>query len=174
MAIDAMTSRSQSKLGPPPGRSRFIPKHWPMLDTIRSLSIRSPPRARFQSPGLAREYPLDFEYGSSSSEYTHWQYEEHQRIETTGSLTPLLRFILITAKKHGVVLMAISSSWKPERDRSRVKAKSTEAMMVGVVNVLHGWEGDANESMLTELGGSRPGHRVQRRCGRFACRIRKS
>jgi hypothetical protein len=55
----------------------------------------------------------------------------------------------------------------------KVKAKTTEEMMCGVINVLHGWEGDANESLLTELEPRDPvtGYTEMRA---LACRIRKS
>ena len=76
-----------------------------------------------------------------------------------------------TAKKHGVAdgdLIFVET----RKGRIKVKTKTTEEMMAGVVNVLHGWEGDANESVLTELEARDPvtGYTEMRA---LACRIRK-
>jgi len=76
-----------------------------------------------------------------------------------------------TAEKYGIVEgdMIILETRKGQ---IRVKAKTTEDMMCGVINVLHGWEGDANESLLTELEARDPvtGYTETRA---LACRIRK-
>ena len=54
-----------------------------------------------------------------------------------------------------------------------VKASVTEDMMPGVVSLTHGWEGEANANILTELDAkdSITGYCEYRN---IACRIRKA
>ena len=132
---------------------------------------KEPTQSPIQSPGLAREYPLILNTGARVPEYTHWQMRSISALRRRAP-DPIAEIHPDTAKKHGVVdgdLIFVET----RKGQIRVKAKTTEAMMAGVVNVLHGWEGDANESVLTELEARDPvtGYTEMRA---LACRIRKS
>lgn len=131
---------------------------------------KEPTQSPIQSPELARAYPLILNTGARVPEYTHWQ------MRSIGALRrrvpdPIAEIHPDTAKKNGIVdgdLIFVET----RKGQIRVKAKTTEEIMVGVVNVLHGWEGDANESRLTELEARDPvtGYTEMRA---LACRIRK-
>jgi len=132
---------------------------------------KEPTQSPIQSPELAREYPLILNTGARVPEYTHWQMRSISALRRRAP-DPIAEIHPDTAKKHGVVdgdLIFVET----RKGQIKVKAKTTEEMMAGVVNVLHGWEGDANESVLTELEARDPvtGYTEMRA---LACRIRKS
>jgi len=134
-------------------------------------SYKEPTQSPIQSPELAKKYPLILNTGARVPEYTHWQMRGISALRRRAP-DPTAEIHPDTAKKHGVVdgdLIFVET----RKGQIKVKAKTTEAMMVGVVNVLHGWEGDANESVLTELEARDPvtGYTEMRA---LACRIRKS
>jgi anaerobic selenocysteine-containing dehydrogenase len=132
---------------------------------------KEPTQSPIQSPELAKEYPLILNTGARVPEYTHWQMRSISALRRRAP-DPIAEIHPDTAKKHDVVdgdLIIVET----RKGQIKVKAKTTEAMMAGVVNVLHGWEGDANESLLTELEARDPvtGYTEMRA---LACRIRKS
>ena len=132
---------------------------------------KEPSQSPIQSPELAREYPLILNTGARVPEYTHWQMRSISALRRQAP-EPVAEIHPDTARKHGIGdgdLILVET----RKGQIRVKAKTTEAMMAGVVNVLHGWEGDANESRLTELEARDPvtGYTEMRA---LACRIKKS
>lgn len=131
---------------------------------------KEPTQSPIQSPELVREYPLILNTGARIPEYTHWQMKSIPALRRQAP-DPIAEIHPGTAGKYGIVNgdMIILETRKGQ---IRVKARTTEDMMAGVINVLHGWEGDANESLLTELEARDPvtGYTEMRA---LACRIRK-
>jgi anaerobic selenocysteine-containing dehydrogenase len=132
---------------------------------------KEPTQSPIQSRELAREYPLILNTGARIPEYTHWQMRSISALRRRAP-DPIAEIHPETAKKHDVVDGALIFV-ETRKGQIKVKVKTTNAIMAGVVNVLHGWEGDANESLLTELEARDPvtGYTEMRA---LACRIRKS
>lgn len=132
---------------------------------------REPTQSPIQSPGLAREYPLILNTGARIPEYTHWQMKSISALRRQAP-GPIAEVHPDTARQYGIV-NGDRIVVETRKGQIKVKAKTTEEMMSGVINVLHGWEGDANESLLTELEPRDPvtGYTEMRA---LACRIRKS
>jgi len=131
---------------------------------------KEPTQSPIQFPELAREYPLILNTGARIPEYTHWQMKSIPALRRQAP-DPIAEIHPSTAEKYGI-LNDESIIVETRKGQIRVKAKTTEDMMPGVINVLHGWEGDANESLLTELEARDPvtGYTEMRA---LACRIRK-
>jgi anaerobic selenocysteine-containing dehydrogenase len=132
---------------------------------------KEPTQSPIQSPELAKEYPLIVNTGARIPEYTHWQMKCIPALRRQAP-DPIAEIHPGTAEKYGIVDgdMIILET---RGGQIRVKARTTEDMMDDVVNVFHGWEGDANESLLTELEPRDPvtGYTEMRA---LACRIRKT
>ncbi|MGQ9646524.1 MAG: molybdopterin-containing oxidoreductase family protein [Thermodesulfobacteriota bacterium] len=132
---------------------------------------KEPTQSPIRSPELVKEYPLILNTGVRVPEYTHWQMRTIPALRRQAP-DPIAEIHPDTARKYGIGdgnLIIVET----RKGQIKVKAKTTQAIMPGVVNVLHGWEGDANESLLTELETRDPvtGYAEMRA---LACRIRKS
>jgi anaerobic selenocysteine-containing dehydrogenase len=132
---------------------------------------KEPPQSPVQSPELAQKYPLILNTGARIPEYTHWQMRcvaglRRQAPEPIAEIHPG------TARENGIG----NGDWTVVETRSgeiTVKAKTTEDMMPGAVSLLHGWPGESNQNVLTELKPRDPvtGYTQMRA---LACRIRKA
>jgi anaerobic selenocysteine-containing dehydrogenase len=132
--------------------------------------FKEPTQSPIRSPELVKEYPLILNTGARVPEYTHWQMRSISALRRQAP-DPIAEIHPDTARRHGIVdgdLIIVET----RKAQIKLKAKITEEMMAGVVNVLHGWGGDANESLLTESEARDPvtGYTEMRA---LACRIRK-
>lgn len=112
-------------------------------------TYEEPHQSPQSAPKLAREYPLILTTGARSLYFTHSQ---HRNIKTLKERNPepLAEINTQTAQRFGI------SNGDPiivetPRGRIRVKASVTERMAEGVVSVSHGWPGDANTNILTDV-----------------------
>lgn len=131
---------------------------------------KEPTQSPIRSPELVKEYPLILNTGARVPQYTHWQMRNIHTLRRQAP-DPIAEIHPETAKKyciHDGDRIVVET----RKAQIKLKARTTEEIMAGVVNVLHGWEGDANESLLTELEARDPvtGYTEMRA---LACRIRK-
>lgn len=108
-----------------------------------------PSQSPIQSPELAKEYPLILSTGARMLEYTHFQMRNMRQLRQLAP-DPIAEIHPGTAREYGIGdgdMIVI----KTRRGEIKVKARTTADMMPGVVSVLHGWEGEVNANVLTEL-----------------------
>lgn len=95
------------------------------------------------------KYPLILSVGNRNLYYTHSQ---QRQVETLRKLSPdaLTEIGPETAKEYGIEdgdLMVVETN----RGQVRMKAKVDERVAEGVVLVPHGWGGEANGNLLTDI-----------------------
>jgi anaerobic selenocysteine-containing dehydrogenase len=107
-----------------------------------------PTRSPISTPEIYKKYPVILTTGARITEYTHSQFRQVASMHKTAP-EPLAEIHPSTAKKYGVSDgdMVIVETVK---GKVAFKAKTTEALLPGVVSVPHGWE-KANANLLTEL-----------------------
>jgi anaerobic selenocysteine-containing dehydrogenase len=132
---------------------------------------REPTQSSVQSPDLAREYPLILNTGARMAEYTHWQMRYVTRLRESAP-DPVAEIHPETASEYGIVdddMIFVET----KKGQIKVKAKTTEDLASGLVNVLHGWEEELNQNVLTDLEPGDPvtGYPELRA---LACRIKKA
>jgi anaerobic selenocysteine-containing dehydrogenase len=98
---------------------------------------------------FSAKYPLILTTGARILYYTHGQ---HRNIEVLNKQCPepFAEIHPRTAGKHGVKSgdpIIVESN----RGRIKVKAQLTEDMAEGVVSIPHGWPGEANVNLLTDI-----------------------
>lgn len=130
---------------------------------------KEPTRSKVRCPELAKDYPLVFNTGARVVEYTHWQMKNIRDLRELAP-DPIAELNPGTAAEYNIR----DGEWmiiETRKGRIRVKASATEDMKPGVVSVLHGWSGECNQNMLTELEPRDPvtGYPELRA---IACRIR--
>jgi anaerobic selenocysteine-containing dehydrogenase len=108
-----------------------------------------PTQSAIAAPDLFKEYPLILNTGARMVEYTHWQMKTLPRLRSSApdpcaELHPDTATIFKIEDKDWMVI-------ETRRGSIKVKASVTETIRAGVVNLLHGWEGEANQNVLTEL-----------------------
>ena len=108
-----------------------------------------PTQSPFAAPQLYNEYPLILNTGARLVEYTHWQMKNLPQLRSSApdpgaELHPDTAARFNIADKDWVVI-------ETRRGSIKVRASVTKAIKAGVVNLLHGWEGRANQNVLTEL-----------------------
>jgi anaerobic selenocysteine-containing dehydrogenase len=106
-----------------------------------------PPESPISSPELAKEYPLVLTTGARLLRYWHTQYRNLEQLhkaypEALAEINPQ------TAKKYDINDgdIAILAT---RRGSIEIRAKVTEDIVAGVVNVAHGWS-QANVNLLTD------------------------
>jgi anaerobic selenocysteine-containing dehydrogenase len=117
------------------------------------------------------KYPLILSVGNRNLYYTHSQ---HHQVEALRKLSPepLTEIGPETAKKYGIedgdpVVV------ETNRGRVKMKARVDERVAEGIVLAPHGWGGDANANLLTDVACREPimGYPDQKS---LQCRIRKA
>jgi anaerobic selenocysteine-containing dehydrogenase len=129
-----------------------------------------PSQSPVQSPELTRSYPLILNTGSRIPEYTHWQMREIKPLRRMAP-DPAAELHPLTAGKYGIA----HGDWmtvETKKAQISVKAIVTEDLMPGLVSILHGWQGRANQNLLTELEPRDPITGYPELRG-LACRIEK-
>ena len=107
-----------------------------------------PSRSPMSTPELYKKYPLILTTGARIPEYTHTQFRQVASMQKTAP-EPLAEIHPDTAKKYGISdgdMMTVETV----KGKVNLKAKTTEALLPGVVSIPHGWA-KANANLLTEL-----------------------
>jgi anaerobic selenocysteine-containing dehydrogenase len=131
---------------------------------------KEPTQSPTHSPALRKDYPLTLNTGARIKEYTHWQMRHVPQLREMAP-DPLAEIHPETAKQHGIAdgdRVVVET----KTGQITVKVKTTDDLMPGIVNVLHGWAEALNQNVLTELKPSDPvtGYPELRA---LACRIRR-
>ena len=129
-----------------------------------------PSQSPVRAPELAQTYPLILNTGTRMPEYTHWQMRTVTPLRNTAP-DPACELHPQTAAEYGIE----DGDWmivETQKGQISLKALTTEDLMPGLVSILHGWQGKANQNMLTELEPRDPvtGYPELRA---LACRIKK-
>jgi anaerobic selenocysteine-containing dehydrogenase len=115
---------------------------------------KEPTQSRARCPELAEDYPLILNTGARTVEYTHWQLKNIRELRELAP-DPIAELNPATAGEYKVQ----DGEWmvvETQKGMIRVKAATTEDMMPGVINVLHGWSGDQNQNLLTQTAPRDP------------------
>jgi anaerobic selenocysteine-containing dehydrogenase len=112
-------------------------------------TYREPDQSPLGAPELFQKYPLILTTGARNLYYTHTQHRnirglKERNPEAYAEIHPM------TAKKYGVK-DGDSIIVESNRGMIRVKALVTEDMVEGVVSIPHGWSGEANVNLLTDV-----------------------
>jgi anaerobic selenocysteine-containing dehydrogenase len=131
---------------------------------------KEPTQSPTHSPSLRKDYPLTLNTGARIKEYTHWQMRHVPQLREMAP-DPLAEIHPETAKQHGIAdgdRVVVET----KTGQITVKVMTTDDLMPGIVNVLHGWAEALNQNVLTELKPSDPvtGYPELRA---LACRIRR-
>jgi len=131
---------------------------------------KEPTQSPISSPELAKKYPLILNTGARIPEYTHWQMRHVPQLRRKAP-NPIAEIHPGTARKYGIGdgdMITVET----RRGQIQVKANITQDLMPGVVSVVHGWEDELNQNVLTELEPRDPvtGYPELRA---LACRISK-
>ena len=87
-------------------------------------------------------------------EYTHWQMRNIRELRELAP-DPLAELHPTTAGEYGV----IDGDWifvETKKGKIKVKVITTDDIMAGVVNIMHGWPEDLNQNVLTDLENRDP------------------
>ncbi|MFB3886757.1 MAG: molybdopterin-dependent oxidoreductase [Thermodesulfobacteriota bacterium] len=112
-------------------------------------TYREPDQSPLSAPELFRRYPLILTTGARILYYTHSQHRNIQSLKEKSS-GPVAEIHPKTAERYGI------ENWDPiivesNRGQIRLKARITEDMAEGVVSISHGWSGEANVNLLTDV-----------------------
>jgi anaerobic selenocysteine-containing dehydrogenase len=133
--------------------------------------FRDPSQSPARAPSLVKRYPLILNTGARIVPYTHWQMRDLPPLREL-SPHPVAEIHPDTAKAFGIGdgdMIIVET----RRGEIRVRAETTDDILPGLVNVLHGWPAKANQNRLTELHPRDPvtGYTEMRA---LACRIRRA
>jgi anaerobic selenocysteine-containing dehydrogenase len=112
-------------------------------------TYREPDQSPLGDPQLFQRFPLILTTGARSLYYTHTQHRNIQGLKEKNP-EPYAEIHTKTAEKFGIRdrdPIIVESN----RGQIRVKALVTEEMMEGVVSIPHGWSGEANVNLLTDV-----------------------
>ncbi len=108
---------------------------------------KEPPESPISTPDIAKEYPLILTTGARIVEFTHSQFRSVPRLRRRFP-EALAEMHVDTATKYGIEdgdAIAVET----RRGSIEIKAKVSEDIVPGVVNISHGWE-EANVNILTD------------------------
>jgi anaerobic selenocysteine-containing dehydrogenase len=109
---------------------------------------REPPESPLSRPDLVASYPLVMTTGARTSAYTHSQFRNIPRLRRLMP-DPLLEINPADARPRGIKSGDTVVITSP-RNRIRMKAKVTDAILAGVVSLPHHWPGEANANALID------------------------
>jgi anaerobic selenocysteine-containing dehydrogenase len=132
--------------------------------------FKEPSQSPNQAPELVEKYPLILNTGARIVPYTHWQMRKVPSLRKLSS-DPTAEIHPETARAYGI-LDGDMIVLETRRGQIEIRVETTEDVMRGVVNVLHGWPGKVNQNLLTELEPRDPvtGYTEMRA---LACRVSK-
>jgi anaerobic selenocysteine-containing dehydrogenase len=112
-------------------------------------TYREPDQSPLGDPQLFQKYPVILTTGARILYYTHGQHRNIQDLKEKCP-EPFAEIHPRTAEKYGI------KDWdsiivESNRGKIIVKALVTEDMMEGVVSIPHGWPGEANVNLLTDV-----------------------
>jgi anaerobic selenocysteine-containing dehydrogenase len=112
-------------------------------------TYREPDQSPMSGSELYKQYPLILTTGARILYYTHGQ---HRNIKALKEKIPdpLAEVHPKTARQYGIEdgdLIAVESN----RGQIKVKARVTQDILEGVVSIPHGWPGEANVNLLTDV-----------------------
>ena len=111
-------------------------------------TYKEPPESPESSPELAKEFPLILTTGARDKHFTHSQ---HRNLPTLRrkSPEPFAEIHVETVAQYGLKdgdLISVET----KRGTIKLKAKVTERILPGIINIPHGWS-EANVNSLTSL-----------------------
>jgi anaerobic selenocysteine-containing dehydrogenase len=112
-------------------------------------TYREPDQSPVNDPQLYQEYPLILTTGARILYFTHSQHRNIRDLKEKNP-EPFAEVHPGTAGKYGIKdgdPIIVESN----RGQIRVKARVTKEMMEGVVSIPHGWSGDGNVNILTDV-----------------------
>jgi anaerobic selenocysteine-containing dehydrogenase len=112
-------------------------------------TYREPDQSPLDKTNLYQKYPLILTTGARILYYTHAQHRNIKGLKEK-SPEPFAEIHKKTAERfgihHGDTILVESN-----RGQIKVKARITEEMVEGVVSIPHGWSGEANVNLLTDV-----------------------
>jgi len=112
-------------------------------------TYREPDQSPLGKTNLSQKYPLILTTGARILYYTHAQHRNIKGLKEK-SPEPFAEIHKKTAERfgihHGDTILVESN-----RGQIKVKARITEEMLEGVVSIPHGWPGEANVNLLTDV-----------------------
>jgi anaerobic selenocysteine-containing dehydrogenase len=112
-------------------------------------TYREPDQSPFRNPQLFQKYPLILTTGARVLCYTHTQHRNIKGLKAKNP-EPFAELHPKTAERFGIQygdLILVESN----RGQIKVKARIVEEMLEGVVSIPHGWSGEANVNLLTDI-----------------------
>ncbi len=112
-------------------------------------TYREPDQSPLGDPKMFERYPLVLTTGARILYYTHGQHRNIEGLKEK-SPEPFAEMHPETARRFGIE----EGDWirvESNRGQIRVKARVIEEMREGVVSIPHGWPGEANVNLLTDL-----------------------
>jgi anaerobic selenocysteine-containing dehydrogenase len=112
-------------------------------------TYREPDQSPLSSPELYKKYPLILTTGARILYYTHGQHRNIKALKEKISL-PFAEIHPKSAAQYGIKdgdPVVIESP----RGQIKVKARVTQDILEGVVSIPHGWSGEANVNLLTDV-----------------------
>ena len=108
-----------------------------------------PTQSSTANPDLVKEYPLLVNTGARLKEYTHYQMRNIHSLKQLAP-NPVAEIHPVTAKEYGVA-DGDEVFIETKNGRIKTKIKVTEDLAPQILNILHGWGGEASANLLTEL-----------------------
>jgi anaerobic selenocysteine-containing dehydrogenase len=112
-------------------------------------TYREPDQSPLGDPHLFQKYPLILTTGARILYYTHTQHRNIKGLKERKP-EPYAEIYPKTAEKYGIQ-DGDSILVESTRGRIKVKARVTAEMLEGVVSIPHGWSGEANVNLLTDV-----------------------
>jgi anaerobic selenocysteine-containing dehydrogenase len=112
-------------------------------------TYREPDQSPLDSTNLYQKYPLILTTGARILYYTHAQHRNIKGLKEM-SPEPFAEVHQKTAEKYGIQ-DGESIIVESNRGQIKVKARITEEMLERVVSIPHGWPGEANVNLLTDV-----------------------
>lgn len=112
-------------------------------------TYREPDQSPLKNPQMAQEYPFVLTTGARILYYTHTQHRNIDGLREKNP-DPFAEINQKTAERFGIQ----DGDWiivESNRGRIKVKAQVTEDILEGVVSIPHGWPGEANVNLLTDV-----------------------
>jgi anaerobic selenocysteine-containing dehydrogenase len=112
-------------------------------------TYREPDQSPLSSPELYKKYPLILTTGARILYYTHGQHRNIKALKEKIK-EPLAEIHPKTARQYEIMdgdPIVVESN----RGKIRVKARVTQDILEGVVSIPHGWAGEANVNLLTDV-----------------------
>jgi anaerobic selenocysteine-containing dehydrogenase len=112
-------------------------------------TYREPDQSPLGKTDFYQKYPLILTTGARILYYTHAQHRNIKGLKEM-SPEPFAEVHQKTAEKYGIQ-DGESIIVESNRGQIKVKARITEEMLEGVVSIPHGWPGEANVNLLTDV-----------------------